>query len=348
MIDYLDRVRSGSRGGRARALWLPDAVAARSGDLWARGADRRLCEMRASGAAARCVICSTSSLSTKRRIGDSFLDAAQNARLVASAERYYRAMYYGTAESWNLRDRHMFDTLKHSAAMARQAVPRPWSGRTIPISATPRRPTWARRATRSTSASCAGKSSATSAALIGFGTDRGTVAAADDWDGPMKIKTVRPAHPESYERLCRDAGIHRFLLDLREGQHDELRSALMLRAGAGDRRHLPARDGAREPLFRRASAGAVRRLRLVRGDESHQALAGRTPGRLSGNLSIRIVNDELLEKMHPTRDGFRPDELQKLRMGHFPWWSAASSLGNLISGLILAIAVSLQFLILSK
>jgi len=22
-------------------------------------------------------------------------------------------MYYGTAESWNLRDRHMFDTLKH-------------------------------------------------------------------------------------------------------------------------------------------------------------------------------------------------------------------------------------------
>jgi erythromycin esterase-like protein len=44
---------------------------------------------------------------------DSFLDAAQNARLVASAERYYRAMYYATAESWNLRDRHMFDTLTH-------------------------------------------------------------------------------------------------------------------------------------------------------------------------------------------------------------------------------------------
>ena len=47
---------------------------------------------------------------------DSFLDAAQNARLVASAERYYRAMYYATAESWNLRDRHMFDTLNHLMA----------------------------------------------------------------------------------------------------------------------------------------------------------------------------------------------------------------------------------------
>ena len=30
---------------------------------------------------------------------------------VASAERYYRIMYYGGAESWNLRDTHMFETL---------------------------------------------------------------------------------------------------------------------------------------------------------------------------------------------------------------------------------------------
>src|SRR5207237_6041653 len=45
--------------------------------------------------------------------GESFLDAAQNARLIASAERYYRVMYYGGAESWNLRDTHMFETLQH-------------------------------------------------------------------------------------------------------------------------------------------------------------------------------------------------------------------------------------------
>ena len=43
----------------------------------------------------------------------------------------------------------------------------------------------------------------------------------------MKVKTVRPAHPESYERLCLDAGIHRFLLDLRKEKHEELRSVLM-------------------------------------------------------------------------------------------------------------------------
>ena len=43
--------------------------------------------------------------------GDAFLDAAANARLVRDAESYYRAMYYGSTESWNVRDRHMFDTL---------------------------------------------------------------------------------------------------------------------------------------------------------------------------------------------------------------------------------------------
>ena len=43
---------------------------------------------------------------------DSFLDAVQNARLVANGEAYYRAMYYGSAASWNLRDEHMADTLE--------------------------------------------------------------------------------------------------------------------------------------------------------------------------------------------------------------------------------------------
>ena len=50
------------------------------------------------------------------RDGERFLDAVENARLVADAERYYRAMYYGASESWNQRDRHMFDTLERLLA----------------------------------------------------------------------------------------------------------------------------------------------------------------------------------------------------------------------------------------
>jgi hypothetical protein len=46
------------------------------------------------------------------RDGERFMDAVQNARLIAKAEQYYRIMYYGSRASWNLRDSHMFQTLK--------------------------------------------------------------------------------------------------------------------------------------------------------------------------------------------------------------------------------------------
>src|ERR1043166_2267445 len=42
---------------------------------------------------------------------DEFFFAEQNARLVLNAERYYRSMFHGRVESWNLRDRHMAETL---------------------------------------------------------------------------------------------------------------------------------------------------------------------------------------------------------------------------------------------
>ena len=64
------------------------------------------------------------------------------------------------------------------------------------------------------------------ARLIGFGTDSGTVAAASDWDAPMEVKRVRPSLPESYERLCHDSGVERFLLDLREGENRQAGAAL--------------------------------------------------------------------------------------------------------------------------
>ncbi len=61
---------------------------------------------------------------------------------------------------------------------------------------------------------------------IGFGTDHGTVAAASDWDGPMEIKAVRPAHPESYERVCHQAGGGAFLLPLRYPRRADVRDEL--------------------------------------------------------------------------------------------------------------------------
>jgi erythromycin esterase-like protein len=65
------------------------------------------------------------------------------------------------------------------------------------------------------------------AALIGFGTHTGTVAAASDWGGEVEFKHVRPSHRDSYERLCHDAGVARFLPDLRADQHKAVRHRLL-------------------------------------------------------------------------------------------------------------------------
>jgi protein-L-isoaspartate(D-aspartate) O-methyltransferase len=62
---------------------------------------------------------------------------------------------------------------------------------------------------------------------VGFGTDHGTVAAASDWDGPMQRMRVRPAHPDSYERLCHDSQVPAFLLPLRTPRRPAIRDELM-------------------------------------------------------------------------------------------------------------------------
>jgi protein-L-isoaspartate(D-aspartate) O-methyltransferase len=143
---------------------------------------------------------------------DSFLDAAQNARLVAAAERYYRIMYYGGAESWNLRDTHMFETLENVLeARGPRAKAVVWAHNSH-IGDARYTEMGTVRAELNVGQLCRERFG-DEAALIGFGTNTGTVAAADDWDGDMKVKRVRPSHRDSYERLCHDCGVQRFLLD---------------------------------------------------------------------------------------------------------------------------------------
>jgi erythromycin esterase-like protein len=158
--------------------------------------------------------------------GDDFLDAAQNARLVANAEAYYRAMYYGSAASWNLRDEHMFDTLdllmRSKGADAKAVV---WAHNSHIGDA--RFTDMGESRDELNLGQLARESYGEDACLIGFGTHTGTVAAADDWDAPMKIKAINPSRADSYEGLAHDSGIERFLLDLREGVHDQLRDELM-------------------------------------------------------------------------------------------------------------------------
>ena len=159
------------------------------------------------------------------RDGERFLDALQNARVVANAERYYRAMYYGSRESWNLRDEHMFETLQvllafrgpetkvvvweHNSHVGDAAATEMGARGELNVGQLAR------------------ETFGEQAFAVGFGTDHGTVAAASDWDGPMEVKRVRPAHPESYERLCHDAAIEAFFLPLRQPRRAEVRDELV-------------------------------------------------------------------------------------------------------------------------
>jgi erythromycin esterase-like protein len=149
--------------------------------------------------------------------GESFLDAAQNARLIASAERYYRIMYYGGAESWNLRDTHMFETLEHLLeARGPQSKAVVWAHNSH-IGDARYTEMGVVREELNIGQLCRERFG-DQAALIGFGTHTGTVAAASDWGGDMEIKRVRPSHRDSYERACHDANVPRFLLDLGRDQ----------------------------------------------------------------------------------------------------------------------------------
>uniref|UniRef100_UPI0018CE1707 erythromycin esterase family protein n=1 Tax=Novilysobacter defluvii TaxID=391738 RepID=UPI0018CE1707 len=158
--------------------------------------------------------------------GAEFLDAAQNARLVASAERYYRTMYYGGSQSWNLRDTHMFETLGNLLeAHGPDAKAVVWAHNSHIGDARHTEMGWS-RGELNIGQLCRERFGG-QAVLVGFGTHTGTVAAATDWDGEMEIKKVRPSRRDSVERLCHDSGVARFLLDLREGRREALRKRLM-------------------------------------------------------------------------------------------------------------------------
>jgi protein-L-isoaspartate(D-aspartate) O-methyltransferase len=158
------------------------------------------------------------------RDGERFFDASQNARLVAYAERYYRVMYYGSRASWNLRDSHMFETLQNildfHGPNSKVVV---WAHNSHIGNAAATE--MGRRGEHNIGQLCR-QHFGTGSYHIGFGTNDGTVAAASEWDGPMQVMNVRPAHPQSYERLFHMTNVPGLLLPLRDGTLEDLRDKL--------------------------------------------------------------------------------------------------------------------------
>jgi len=146
---------------------------------------------------------------------DEAFSAAQNARLVRNAEEYYRTMFRGRISSWNLRDRHMAETL---GAIVGHLEMHMSSAKVV---------VWAHNAhlgdARATEMGEAGELNlgqlareqyGSDAFLIGFSTYAGTVTAASHWDAPAETQRVPPGLPGSYEALFHELGMASFLLML--------------------------------------------------------------------------------------------------------------------------------------
>jgi erythromycin esterase-like protein len=164
---------------------------------------------------------------------DEYFFAEQNARLVRDAEEYYRSMFRGRISSWNLRDRHMTDTLdallRHFDAGGRRTRAVVWAHNSHLGDA------------RATSMGWEGEWNVgqlvreryrlEEAVLVGFTTHHGSVTAAPDWDRPPALVRVQPALAGSIEALFHELDVPDFVLPLRGSPAaDGLRGARLERA----------------------------------------------------------------------------------------------------------------------
>lgn len=154
---------------------------------------------------------------------DELFYAQQNARVAQNAEAYYRAMFQGRNTSWNLRDRHMGETLEAIRAYLTSRKGRQQ----------PKLVVWAHNShlgdARATEMGEQGQLNlgqlvreqygTKESYLLGFTTHAGTVTAASDWDGAAETKAITPSLPGSYERLFHDCGLGDFIVPLRDNRN---------------------------------------------------------------------------------------------------------------------------------
>ncbi|OCH99223.1 erythromycin esterase [Legionella jamestowniensis] len=150
------------------------------------------------------------------RAEDEYFFATQNARVIKDAETYYRAMFEGRASSWNIRDRHMAETLAILVDHLENRFNKPAK---IVI--------WAHNShlgdARATEMSEHGEINIgqlvreqhdRDSYTLGFSTYEGLVTAANEWGEPPERKKIVPGFESSYEELFHQLKHTNFLLDL--------------------------------------------------------------------------------------------------------------------------------------
>jgi erythromycin esterase len=165
----------------------------------------------------------------------------QNAEVVAGAERYYRAMVRGGPDSWNVRDRHMDETLdrllQHYGDGARAVV---WAHNTHVGDA--RATDMARHGMVNLGQLARERYGTGGVVLVGFGTHRGTVIAGESWGAPMEVMPVPPARRGSLEDILHGAAPDRALFVFPQGDRPDLLTDVLDHRAIGVV-YRPERDG---------------------------------------------------------------------------------------------------------
>lgn len=158
---------------------------------------------------------------------EEFFNAEQNNRLVAAAEHYYRSLMKPGFSSWNLRDRHMLETIErimeHNRRLGHDTKLIVWAHNSHVGDA---RATDRANHGEISLGQIAREAFGPDVLSIGFTTASGTVLAAKSWNDQPIRETVRIPREGSYESLFQRANIRRFFLDMRE--ENEARKALTI------------------------------------------------------------------------------------------------------------------------
>jgi erythromycin esterase-like protein len=210
-------------------------------------------------------------------------DAQQNARVIRNAENYYRSLIEADQNSWNIRENHMVETLEellkkygpHSRAIV-----------------------WAHNSHvgdyRATEMLHEGlvtmgglirqKFGQDDVAIVGFGTDHGTVTAASAWGGRPEATEIPSAIEGSYENA-----FHRVAVTRRV-------PSFMLLFDHSDPRH---------PLYRFMGHRAIG----VVYDGWHEGRSRYVPTALAARYDAFIFLDETKAIARMRRETFVPGEL---------------------------------------
>jgi erythromycin esterase-like protein len=160
------------------------------------------------------------------RDGDDYHSGEQNAYLICDAENYYKAMYYSSASSWNMRDIHMFETLERLLRHNEGQKAIVWAHNSH-VGDARYTSMGFRHKEVNIGQLCRERLGRENVTILGCGTHTGTVAAAHEWDDDMEVMSVRPSRDDSWEILAHDTGVSSFVLDLRRDRIDPtLRAAL--------------------------------------------------------------------------------------------------------------------------